>query len=264
MSSDPSSPWAGWINAEAYDAFVRERPIYRWLNRHLVELARLGDARRVLDLACGTGATARACLRALPREGEVVGVDGSAAMVGVARSRVPDPRARFEVAAASEVARSVAGPFDRAVCNAALWQFPDRAAVLAAVASLLVPGGLFAFNVPASRLRGEVADVHPFQVALSHEVEERGAERATGDEVDPLRLDADLGEAGFRELERRRVVYEGRQGELMELMEIPAMLRRAAPDLRVEARESALAAARRRTDPDQAVEVPWVFWVARR
>jgi SAM-dependent methyltransferase len=261
-----SSPWSGWENAEVYDDFVRRRPLYRWLNRNLVELASVGAARRVLDLACGTGATARAVLAALPPHGELVGVDASAAMVGVARARVTDGRARFAVAAAADAGRVAPGPFDRALCNAAFLQFPDRAAVLAGLAGLMPAGARFAFSLAAARVGGQAAEVHPFQVALRHQVEERGAGSAGGaaGTVDPARLTAELEEAGFAVAERRRLVYRGRQEELMELMEIPAMLARAAPLLPAAERGAALAAARCRTDAAQRVEVPWLFWLARR
>ncbi len=273
MSPD-ASPWAGWINAETYDRFVREQPIYRWLNRRLVALAGVAGARRVLDLACGTGATADACLAVLPPDGEVVGVDAAPAMVEVARARVADRRARFAVAAASEVAETVAGlgldplpaggTFDRAVSNAAFWQFPDPAAVLAAVAGLLAPGGLLAFNVPASRLAGEPAQVHPFQVALSRAVAARGGGEAAREQVEHAAVRGALAAAGFEVAAVERHVYRSRQGELMELMEIPAMLRRAAPGLSAGDALDALAQARRGTDPAQPVEVPWIFWLARR
>lgn len=167
-----ASPWAGWWNAEVYDAFSREHRIYRALNWKLVALARIGSARRVLDLACGAGATARACLERLPARGELVGVDASEAMVEVARTRVRDPRARFVVAPASGFEAAVSGRFDRAVCNAAFWQFPDRRAVLAALARRLDEGALFVFNVPEERLR-------PVNGPARHPSEEHDPESAT-------------------------------------------------------------------------------------
>lgn len=264
MTSEPLSPWTGWANAEAYEAYVRDHPVYRWLNGELVVLAELEDARRVLDLACGTGATARAALARLSAAAELVGVDGAAAMVGVARSRVDDPRASFRVAAAGDLERAVDGPFDRVLCNAALWQFPHPGAVIAAVAALLAPGGLFVFNLPASRLRGDERAAHPFQVALSRAVAARGGGTSRDPGIDPRRLRADLEEAGFSVVDSERRLYHGRQAELMALMEIPAMLGRAAPGLVPAQRAAALAEARRNTDPEQPVEVAWHFWRARR
>jgi len=264
--SREGSPWAGWANAEIYDAFVREGSVYRALNEHLAALAEIGDARRVLDLACGGGATAQACLALLPPAGELVGVDASEAMVAVARDRVRDPRARFAVASAAAVERVARGPFDRAVSNAAFWQFPTSRPVLAALGRLLVPGGLLVFNVPAERVRGETAPVHPFQVALAREIEASTGRPfpRTATLVDPERLDRRLGEAGFASERRERFDIRCRQSELMELMEIPAMLQPITPALSEQERLAAVGAARERSDPEQRVSVPWIYFVARR
>lgn len=263
------SPWSGWANAEIYDAFASAPGIYRALNRRLVELAEIASARRVLDLACGGGATARACLEVLPARSELVGVDGSEAMVRIARSRIRDPRARFEVAPASALERVAPGPFDRAVSNAAFWQFPDRRSVLAALARVTEEGALLVFNVPDELLAGsrgrEAAEPTPFQIALARAVESRtGHPLATASPLDPEPLAAHLAEAGFGRLRREPFAYRARQGELMELMAIPAMLARLAPDLPEPERRAALAEARHRTDPDQEVTIPWVYFVARR
>jgi len=260
------SPWSGWQNAEVYDAFVRERSIYRALNERLAVLAEISTAHRVLDLACGAGATADACLAQLPADGALVGVDASEAMVSLARGRIRDPRARFEVAAAATIERVVDGPFDRAVSNAAFWQFPTRRPVLAALGRLLAPEALLVFNVPAERVAHEASPVHPFQVALAREIE-RSSGRPfprTPTTVDPERLERRLAEAGFEPLGRERFEVRCRQDELMELMEIPAMLRPITPGLSEAERRTALGAARERSDPGQPVTVPWVYFLSRR
>ncbi len=260
------SPWAGWANAEVYDAFVREGSIYRSLNEHLAAVARIVSARRVLDLACGAGATAEACLAKLPSDGTVVGVDASEAMVSLARSRVLDPRARFEVAAAAAIERVVAGPFDRAVSNAAFWQFPTRRPVLEALGRLLEPEALLAFNVPAERVAGEPSPIHPFQVALAREIEASTGRPfpRTPTTLDPDRLERRLSEAGFEPAGHERFEVRCRQQELMELMEIPAMLQPITPGLSEAERQAALEKARERSDPAQPVVVPWLYFVARR
>jgi SAM-dependent methyltransferase len=256
-------PWSDRVNAEEYERFTRERPLYRALNERLVALAEIGTARRVLDLACGTGATARAALAALPADGEVVGVDASAAMVEVARAVVADRRARFVVAPAAGVERVVAGPFDRVLSNAALGQFPDLRPVVAAVARLLAPGGLFVFNLPGELLTGGGGRPHPFQVALARAVG-RGGRTTAPAPIDERVLVELLAEQGLDVVGRERFVYRGRQGELVELMEIPAMIARAAPEVSLAGRAAAVAEARRDIDPAQPVEVPWEYFVAQR
>ena len=265
--SPERSPWAGWTNAEVYDAFVRERSIYRALNEQLAVLAEIATARRVLDLACGAGATAEACLARLPADGALVGVDASEAMVSLARRRIHDPRARFAVAPAAAIERVVDGPFDRAVSNAAFWQFPTRRPVLAALARLLAPEALLVFNVPAERVARE--ERHRSTRSRSPW---RGRSSAptgrpfprTPTTLDPERLERRLTEAGFAPAGRERFEVRCHQEELMELMEIPAMLRPITPGLSDDERHAALRAARERSDPAQPVKVPWIYFLCRR
>jgi trans-aconitate methyltransferase len=256
--------WRGWDNAEIYDRFVREHRIYGWLNSQLVELASLGSAHRVLDLGCGTGATTRACLGRLPVDAEVVGLDSSAEMVGVAEARVFDPRARFVVAPADAVGEAVAPPFDRVVSNAAFWQFPARARVLEAIGKLLSPGGLFVFNVPSER--AGAAPFHVFQVALARaiaDVSQQPFARSTP----PFRPEAFEAEAAGFGLELERMeerIYEGRQIEFMDLMEIPALIAPLTEDLDEVATRKVLDRARGAADPRERVEVAWLFLRLRR
>jgi ubiquinone/menaquinone biosynthesis C-methylase UbiE len=259
-------PWKGRFNAEVYDRFVRERRIYQELNKHLVELARVEDARRILDLACGTGATALECLKHMPADAELVGVDASDDMIAVARANTQDPRAEFLVAPAASVGEVVTAPFDRVVCNASFWQFPAARPVLDALSHLVEPNGRFVFNVPAERVLGEAAPVHAFQAALARALEERtgGALVAATAMLDVERLAEEAVEAGFEMSGQERFVYRGEQGELADLMSIPAMLGPLAPDLHRDERESALQDARGRVDLHQTVEVPWIYLLLER
>ncbi len=257
------SPWSGWENAEVYDAFTRSRDIYRNLNERLVELADIANVRRVLDLACGAGATTLACLPFLDRDSEIVGVDGSAAMVAVARAGVLDPRARFEVAPAASIHEVVDGTFERVVCNAAFWQFPSQLDVFRSLSNVMSSGAKIVFNVPAERVDGESAEIHAFQIALA-----RGIESRTGKpmsrmpvSIDPDHLESWLGDTGFALEERVRFVYEGPQEELIELMEIPAMLEPITPGLDAIERDELIDEARGKVSGRETVRVPWIYFV---
>jgi ubiquinone/menaquinone biosynthesis C-methylase UbiE len=256
-------PWNGRFNAEVYDRFVREQRIYRVLNQNLVELGGVENARRILDLACGTGATAIECLKRMTVDAELVGVDGSEDMVEVARANAQDPRAEFVVAPAASVGDVVTGSFDRVVCNASFWQFPAARPVLDALSRLVEPHGRFVFNVPVERVLGETAPVHALQAALARVLEERtgGALARPAAMLNVERLAEDAAEAGFEITGRERFVYRGEQRELADLMSIPAMLEPLAPDLSPTEREAAMNQARSRIDPQQRVEVPWLYFI---
>lgn len=266
MLSPVMDPWRGRVNAEVYDRFVRDHQIYRRINHRLAELVGLRDARRVLDLACGTGATALACLRLMDFDADLIGVDASEDMVEVARANILDRRARFLVCPAASVSRARVEGFDRAVCNAAFWQFPAPRAVLEALSSVLDPGARFVFNVPAERVEGEGRSAHPFQLAIARALEARTGRPfpASPATVYPDRLLEALDETGFEPDERVRYTYEGRQSELIELMSIPAMLAPLAPELSDDARQEAWEEARARTDPEEKVAVEWIYFQARK
>lgn len=258
--------WRGWANAEIYDRFVRDHHIYDWLNDGLVERAELASASRILDLGCGTGATVRACLGRMSTGAEVIGIDASAEMIAVAEARTYDARARFVVARAGETAQAIEGPFDRVLSNAAFWQFPSPRRVFADVAKLMLPGGLFVFNLPAERIEDESTAVHPFQEALARAISHQTGEPFLATSV-AYDLDEALGHAGEAGLvlERiERLVYQARQGELMELMEIPALIAPLTVGLDVDQIRQVLDRARAVSDPEQRVPVAWMYVSMRR
>lgn len=260
------SPWHDWFTAAAYEAYVQKYGVYDWLNGHLAEVAQLDDARRVLDLACGTGATARGCLPYLGRDAELVGVDHSPQMVETARTQVEDPRCEFFVGGACELSRRVDGPFDRVVCGAAFWQLPEPARVLDELAVLTERDALLALNVPASQLDRDGVEPHALQVAVERQLRaETDCHLSSAPRFGSLEaLEGLLADAGFALETSWESCYEATQRELAALMLIPAMTATLAPDLSVLQSRRAIFRAVDRVDLDDVVEVPWVFLRARR
>jgi len=101
----------------------------------LAELAEAGRATRLLDLATGTGAAARAAAR---RGAAVIGVDRSPGMLAVARELSPEIDLRRADACALPFDR---GMFDAVVCGLSLSHFADREQALREVLRVLQPGG---------------------------------------------------------------------------------------------------------------------------
>ncbi len=152
----PSSagPEAGRGPRPRYDAYDAFAPAYaRWWGaeaaRTLADLDRfvladLPAPARVLDLACGTGDLAAALAQ---RGYEVVGLDGSAAMLDLARRNAPDATFVLGDARAFDTER----PFDLVVCTFDSLNHVMRAEelgeVFRAVFCALRPGGRFAFDL---------------------------------------------------------------------------------------------------------------------
>ncbi|MER6431691.1 class I SAM-dependent methyltransferase [Streptomyces sp900105245] len=146
----PHDAILGWdedSNAEAYEAFTRAHPMYDVTSRDLARRAHMADASLVIDLCGGAGATARTILDEIPARARVVSVDNAAAMQRVGRRTLTDHRLSWITAPAERLADHVAASSaDAVVCNSAIWK-THTAAVFAAVAHILRPGGRFVFNI---------------------------------------------------------------------------------------------------------------------
>ncbi len=93
----------------------------------------------VLDAGCGSGRVTQALIDRLP-QGQVIGVDGSAAMIDVARERLP---AGTELLV-QDLAALDLGPgrtVDAILSTATFHWIPDHDALFAALARALRPGG---------------------------------------------------------------------------------------------------------------------------
>ena len=137
------------------------------LTRRLAQLAGIERGQRVLDVACGSGATA--LLLAGELKCDVVGVDlGWRAIeraADAARAAGPATRVRFVRGDAEELPFSDAS-FDVALSECSLCTFPDKRRAIAEMARVVRPGGTIAIaDVTAdldalpAQLRGAAARV---------------------------------------------------------------------------------------------------------
>ncbi len=101
--------WQFHFDPSTYSTMIHEDiPVYDQLQDELAAASGKG-ARRMLELGTGTGETARRLLERHP-EAFLVGVDGSASMLGAARAVLPDDRVSLLVGAIED--SLPAGPFD--------------------------------------------------------------------------------------------------------------------------------------------------------
>ncbi|MBI6630813.1 methyltransferase domain-containing protein [Pontibaca salina] len=129
--------------AEIYDAFFVPALFGEWA-RPLCDAAGIASGVRVIDIACGTGATTRAAQTAASPGGEVMGLDRNTGMLSVARARSPD------IAFIEGRAEALPFPdqsFDVVLCQFGLMFFEDRAAALQEMRRVLRPDGHVALSV---------------------------------------------------------------------------------------------------------------------
>ena len=129
--------WAG--NADYFDRSVAEH------HRRLLEAAAIAGSDRVLDIGCGTGQTTRDAARQAP-DGSALGVDLSAQMLDVARSRAAAEgltNVSF-IQADAQIHGFDAAVFDVAIGRTSAMFFADRVAAFTNIAGALVPGGRLA------------------------------------------------------------------------------------------------------------------------
>jgi len=126
----------------AADTFDR-LPFWHHFGERTAALARLSPGERVVDLCCGTGASALPAARAVGPRGSVLGVDLTPALVEVARARASREglaQARFEV---GDVTALVVPPasVDAVLSVFGLFFVPDIPGLLGRAWTWLRPGG---------------------------------------------------------------------------------------------------------------------------
>jgi arsenite methyltransferase len=137
------------------------------LTRRLAQLAGIGRGQRVLDIACGSGATALLLARELGCD--VAGVDLGARAIAqaadAARAAGVAARVRFMRGDAEELPFPDAG-FDVALSECSLCTFPDKRRAMAEMARVVRPGGTIAIadvtadlNALPAQLRSAAARV---------------------------------------------------------------------------------------------------------
>jgi len=125
-----------------YETFSRD-PGYVAANARFVAGLPFDGARRILDLACGTG-TMAALERAACPGATVVGLDRDRGALSLARRHVGDGFAC--VRGSADVLPVATASVDAVVMGNSIHMVPDTDALLVEVRRVLRPGGLFAFN----------------------------------------------------------------------------------------------------------------------
>ncbi len=140
--------WLDPFNAQMYEAYAQKYPMYREIGKKLVEAANIQQGMTIVDLACGTGIVTTQILTKLNHIGTIIGIDGSPAMLDIAKKKFSDYAVRFLQSSAEDLQDVLpAESVDIVVCNSAFWQMRVKE-TLDGIYSILKPGGKFVFDLP--------------------------------------------------------------------------------------------------------------------
>jgi ubiquinone/menaquinone biosynthesis C-methylase UbiE len=176
------------------------------ITRRFVTEAGVGPGMRVLDVGSGAGDVALLLADIVGPSGQVVGFDRSEAAIAAARAKA-DARGATNVTFHVGVidALELGGPFDAAVGRYVLQFQDDPAALLAAVAAHVGPGGVVVFHELAWDGVSSEPPVKSFErlrAWLTEAVARSGASVHAGLELPRTFIDAGLGDPELR-LEQR-------------------------------------------------------------
>lgn len=157
MHDSPSRPAAAAVQPAAYDSWARYYDLGEGDREPFLKFYRgllAASTRSILEVGCGTGVIASSLARHLreaahPGHGQLIrvtGLDASAAMLQIARTR--DPSVEWIL---GDMRDAVAGQFDFVFCCFNTYQFmlseADLALAFQAARSNTAPGGRFAFDL---------------------------------------------------------------------------------------------------------------------
>lgn len=200
----------------------------------------LPDGATVLDVACGTGAVARAVARRLRSPSAIHGADLNPGMIEIAKRNAPQGLHSFAWHAAPADAMPFGDDsFDLVFCQQGLQFFPDRPAALAEINRVLRPDGRLVLTCWAAvpPLFATAADV------LRRRLSEAAADKAIEPFIwnDQALIGQLLSEAGFSVSVPRRLTILRRMPATVEAMRADLLATPNEPALRA-AGEAAIAA----------------------
>jgi ubiquinone/menaquinone biosynthesis C-methylase UbiE len=192
--------------ADAYDHPANT--FWERFGRRTVERLALAPGARVLDVCCGSGASAIPAARAVGPCGAVLGVDLAANLLELARgkSRAAD-LTQLELRRADMLALGALEPFDAVVCVFGIFFVPDMPAAVRELWRHVKPGGRLALTTWGPRL------FEPLNSAFWRAVGEQRPELVRAfnpwDRIsEPAALRTLLAEGGIESAGRAEVVAE--------------------------------------------------------
>ncbi len=159
--------------ARIYDSEILPVWSHRF-GRMLLSDLEVASGSQVLDVACGTGYPATEIVRRMPKDSRLIAIDGSAAMLDVARTKIEEMGAKnvfFRSESAVPKLSFADDVYDLVVCNLGLSDFPNPQTAVLDFARVARPGGEVRCTLPLSGTFQEFLDIYQ-EVLTKHDKHE--------------------------------------------------------------------------------------------
>lgn len=159
--------------ARIYDAEILPVWSHRF-GRMLLRELHVESGAQVLDVACGTGYPSNEIIRRMPADSRLIAIDGSAAMLDIARTKIEEMGAKnvfFRSESAVPKLSFADDVYDIVVCNLGLADFENPQAALIDFARVTRPGGEVRCTLPLEGTFQEFLDIYQ-EVLTKHDKHE--------------------------------------------------------------------------------------------
>jgi ubiquinone/menaquinone biosynthesis C-methylase UbiE len=159
--------------ARIYDSEILPVWSHRF-GRMLLSDLKVESGSQVLDVACGTGYPSTEIIRRMPADSRLIAIDGSAAMLDVARTKIEEMGAKnvfFRSESAVPKLSFADDVYDLVVCNLGLADFDNPQGALLDFARVTRPGGEVRCTLPLAGTFQEFLDIYQ-EVLTKHDKHE--------------------------------------------------------------------------------------------
>ncbi len=159
--------------ARIYDTDILPVWSHRF-GRMLLRDLQVDSGAQVLDVACGTGYPSTEILRRMPDDSRLIAIDGAAAMLDIARTKIEEMGAKnvfFRTESAVPKLSFADDVYDLVVCNLGLSDFARPETALVDFARVTRPGGEVRCTLPLLGTFQEFLDIYQ-EVLTKHDKHE--------------------------------------------------------------------------------------------
>ena len=249
-------------SAKVYSSEVEKISFFHITNQELIKAVKIQPDMALVDLACGTGLTTITILDTMGNSTTIYAVEQSREMLALAQSDIRAKTVHFIHASAENFSSYIPQPVNRVICNAAFFLFPNIDAVLEETRKVLMPNGLFAFNLPDQRYdfgdgkAGEMAQVVNKYLGHTPTEADSLSEQYSADRIHSL-----AATHGFRVVEFKMIGITLSVDDLIRFYSIPYIGSRRFPNRTPEELKKIVTSRLKRCSDSEAPYYRWAQFV---